>query len=44
MLENEDTKIDPVPGVGAIGTGELDRPLSMIDERFDEVFGRGLSR
>ena len=40
MLEDEDAEIDPVPGVGAAGRGEveIDR-LSEIIRQFNELFG-----
>ena len=40
MLEDEDAEIDPVPGVGGAGKGEveIDR-LSVIIEQFNELFG-----
>ena len=40
MLEDEDAEIDPVPGVGGGGKGEveIDR-LSVIIEQFNELFG-----
>ena len=40
MLEDEDVEIDPVPGVGAAGRGEveIDR-LSEIIRQFNELFG-----
>ena len=40
MLEDEDAEIDPVPGVGGGGKGdvEIDR-LSVIIEQFNDLFG-----
>ena len=40
MLEDEDAEIDPVPGVGGGGTGEVevDR-LSVIIDQFNDLFG-----
>ena len=40
MLEDEDAEIDPVPGVGSAGKGEveIDR-LSVIIEQFNDLFG-----
>ena len=40
LLEDEDTEIDPVPGVGGTGKGEveIDR-LSAIIEQFNDLFG-----
>ena len=40
MLEDEDAEIDPVPGVGGAGKGEveIDR-LSVIIEQFNDLFG-----
>ena len=40
MLEDEDAEIDPVPGVGGGGKGEveIDR-LSVIIDQFNDLFG-----
>ena len=40
MLEDEDSEIEPVPGVGGAGKGEveIDR-LSVIIEQFNDLFG-----
>ena len=40
ILEDEDTEIDPVPGVGGGGKGEVETDrLSAIIEQFNELFG-----